>query len=106
MDGLGFGFHQLGEPMTLKEFREVLPSETLLIGNVGYTAETAEEAIANGSADAIAFGRPYMSNPDLVERFTNDWPLAETAAYNTWFSPDETYKTAAGYTDFPAYKSE
>lgn len=104
MDGLGFGFHELGEPMTLKEFREVLPATTQLIGNVGYTAETAESAIASGDADAIAFGRPYLSNPDLVERFAHDWPLAELSPHNTWFTPDETYDTPAGYTDFPVYQ--
>ena len=41
----------------------------LLIGNCGYTKETAEQAIAAGHADLIAFGRPFISNPDLVERF-------------------------------------
>ena len=34
MDGLGFGFHELGEPMTLKHFRDVLPEATAVIGNV------------------------------------------------------------------------
>ena len=32
-------------------------------------------------------GRPYMSNPDLVARFLNNWPLAETAPYNDWYNP-------------------
>ncbi|EGD80509.1 NADH:flavin oxidoreductase [Salpingoeca rosetta] len=104
MDGLGFGFHELGEPMTLKEFREVLPKETVLIGNVGYTAETAEKAIANGDADAIAFGRPFIPNPDLVERFANDWPLAEPAAPPTWFALDPEKPLSANYTDYPAYQ--
>ncbi|MEO0407963.1 MAG: alkene reductase, partial [Cyanobacteria bacterium P01_A01_bin.135] len=44
------------------------------------------------------FGRPYISNPDLVERFANDWPLAETADQSVWYSFD-----AEGYTDFPTY---
>lgn len=97
MDGLGMGFHELGEPMTLREFREVFHGP--LMGNVGYTKETAEDAIAAGAADLISFGRPFISNPDLVERFRNDWPLAETAPMSDWYSPTG----AKGYTDFPAY---
>ncbi len=96
VDGLAFGFHQLGEPMTLAEFRKVFHGP--LMGNCGYTKETAEKAIAEGHADLISFGRPFISNPDLVERFKNNWPLAEPAPLSDWSSP-----TAKGYTDFPAY---
>lgn len=96
MDGLGFGFHQLGEPMTLAEIRPLFAG--ILIGNVGYTQQTAEERIAAGQADMIAFGRPYIANPDLVERFANDWPLAPEAEMATWYTPQKS-----GYTDWPAY---
>lgn len=99
MDGLAFGFHELGEPMTLAEFRTVFSG--LLIGNCGYTQETAESAIAAGNADMIAFGRPYLGNPDLVERFTHGWPLAPEAEISTWYSPIG----AQGYTDFPVYST-
>ena len=98
IDGLGFGFHKLGEPMTLADFRKVFHGP--LMGNCGYTQETADKAIANGDADLIAFGRPYISNPDLVERFKNGWPLAEMAPMSDWYSPTG----AKGYTDFPAYR--
>jgi N-ethylmaleimide reductase len=97
VDGLAFGFHKLGEPMTLADFRSVFHGP--LIGNCGYTKETAEQAIASGDTDLISFGRPYISNPDLVERFKHDWPLAETAPMADWYSPTG----AKGYTDFPAY---
>tara|TARA_R110002111_G_scaffold185031_3_gene250954 strand:+ start:82100 stop:83191 length:1092 start_codon:yes stop_codon:yes gene_type:complete len=97
MDGLAFGFHELGEPMTLAEFRKVFHGP--LIGNCGYTQETAEEAIAEGHADLIAFGRPFISNPDLVARFQHGWPLAETAEMSDWYSP----LGEKGYTDFPVY---
>ena len=63
------------------------------------TRKTAEQAIANKHADLIAFGRPYISNPDLVERFKNDWSLAEEAPTEIWYAPTEE-----GYVDFPAYK--
>jgi N-ethylmaleimide reductase len=99
MDGLGFGFHQLGEPITLKELRSVFHGP--LIGNCGYTVETAEAAVADGHADLIAFGRPFISNPDLVDRIRHDWPLAEPAPMSAWYSPTG----AQGYTDFPAYSA-
>ncbi len=97
VDGLAFGFHKLGEPMTLAEFRKVFHGP--LMGNCGYTKETAEKAIAAGDADLISFGRPFISNPDLVERFKNDWPLAELAPMADWYSPTG----AKGYTDFPVH---
>ena len=99
MDGLAFGFHDLGEPMTLNDFREVYSGTVM--GNCGYTQETAELAISNKSADLIAFGRPFISNPDLVERFANDWPLAEEAPTEAWYAPTET-----GYTDYPTYQAK
>lgn len=97
MDGLGFGFHDLGTPMTLAEFRSVYQGP--MIGNCGYTREAADTEIRAGNADMIAFGRPYISNPDLVERFANNWPLAEQADMSVWYSPSGS----KGYTDFPSY---
>lgn len=97
MDGTGFGFHGHGEPMVLSEFRAVFYGP--LMGNVGYTQESAEEAIASGDADLIAFGRPFISNPDLVERFANDWPLADSSDMSVWYSFDEK-----GYADYPIYE--
>ena len=96
MDGLAFGFHQLGQPLTLADFRGIFRGP--LMGNCGYTRETAEAAIAAGHADLIAFGRPYITNPDLVARFKNGWPLVPDAPMTVWSAP-----TATGYTDFPAY---
>ena len=94
VDGLAFGFHKLGKPMTLPEFRAVFTGP--LMGNCGYTRETAEAVIASGQADLIAFGRPYLSNPDLVERFTHGWEFNPPADMKVWSAP-----TAQGYTDFP-----
>ncbi len=99
LDGLGFGFHQLGTPMTLGEFRQVFDGS--LIGNCGYTQETAEKAIKDGEADLIAFGRSYISNPDLVERFANDWPLNPMSDMASWYSLE-----AEGYIDFPTYTEQ
>ena len=98
MDGLGFGFHQLGAPITLEEIRPLFSG--VLIGNVGYTRETAEQRLAAGQADMIAFGRPYIANPDLVERFRHHWPLAPEADMATWYTPRED-----GYIDWPTYSA-
>ena len=99
VDGLAFGFHELGEPMTLPEFRAVFSGP--LMGNCGYTQETAEAAIAGGDADLIAFGRPFLSNPDLVERFTNGWELNPPADVTVWSAPGPE-----GYTDFPFHSAK
>ncbi len=97
VDGLGFGFHNLGEAMSLSEFRTVFSGP--LMGNCGYTLETANATITAGDADLIAFGRPFISNPDLVERFQNGWPLAAEADMSVWYTP----LGPKGYTDFPKY---
>jgi 2,4-dienoyl-CoA reductase-like NADH-dependent reductase (Old Yellow Enzyme family) len=95
MDGLGFGFHEQGKPMRLSEFREIFSNA--IIGNVGYTKESAENVISEGNADLIAFGRPFISNPDLVNRFKNNIQLNPEADITTWYTP----AGAEGYIDFP-----
>ncbi len=99
MDGTGFGFHELGEAMTLAEFRKAFSGP--LMGSTGYTQESAEQAVADGHADLISFGRPFISNPDLVERFANGWPLAEPAEMAVWYSFDPV-----GYADWPTYEEQ
>ncbi|MEM7682836.1 MAG: alkene reductase [Planctomycetota bacterium] len=98
MDGLGFGFHELGEPVTLADIRAVY--KHAIVGNCGHDQASAEQAIRSGAATAMAFGRPYITNPDLVERFRNGWPLADMPDPSIWYSFD-----AEGYTDFPAYQA-
>lgn len=65
----------------------------------GYDKETAEKAIESGLTDLVAFGRPYINNPDLVERFKNDWPLSQNLNADLFYTADEK-----GYTDYPFYK--
>lgn len=71
-----------------------------LILNEDYTAEKAARVLSEGKADAIAFGRPFISNPDLVERFRNGWPLAE-GNMKTWYSAGPE-----GYVDYRPYRAE
>ncbi len=64
--------------------------------NNGYNREMALGVIASGEADFVAFGRPFIANPDLVRRLRKDLPLAE-------LDPATTYgKGAPGYTTYPA----
>lgn len=95
MDGLAFGFHDLGDPMTLTDVRKIYNGPVM--GNCGYTLSSAVEAVENDAADMIAFGRPFISNPDLVHRFTEGIELAPDAPMEDWYTP----KGAQGYTDFP-----
>ncbi len=96
VDGLGFGFHQQGEAMRLEEFRAVFGGA--LVGCCGYTRETVQKALARGSADMIAIGRPYITNPDLVERFARGLPLEPYTDMTRWYTPG-----AEGYTDYSTY---
>jgi len=66
-----------------------------LIRNNGYDFATAQQAVASGAADAIAFGRLLLANPDLVERFRRGASL-NTPDYQTFYSGEEK-----GYTDYP-----
>lgn len=67
----------------------------LIILAGGYTAGTAEAALRAGLADLIAFGKPYIANPDLTERFRLDIPLAAG-------NPETYYQGGdKGYTDYP-----
>ena len=66
------------------------------IANEGFTKETAEKALADGVADAVAFGKLIIANPDLVARFETDAPL------NNWDMPTFYASGHKGYTDYPA----
>ena len=48
-----------------------------VMSNMGYTLEEGETAVADGVLDAVCFGRPFISNPDLVARVEKGVPLAE-----------------------------
>jgi N-ethylmaleimide reductase len=66
------------------------------IANNGYTRTMAMKAVVDGTADMVAFGRPFISNPDLVERLRSGAPLAPLHVETLYGGG------AAGYTDYPA----
>ena len=67
----------------------------VLMSNGSYTRESGEATVAQGTADAIVYGRPYIANPDLVERFAKRAPLNEVNYARLYGGgPD-------GYSDYP-----
>jgi len=91
----------MGEPNPkkfelFKEIRKMYNGTLILCGDL--TQEKAEEALTNNECDLVAFGRDYIANPDLVERFKNNWPLAERNN-DLWYGDG-----SEGYTDYPPHK--
>jgi N-ethylmaleimide reductase len=68
----------------------------VLVGNMGYTPDEAQAAVQSGAVDAIAFGTPFLANPDLPRRIREKAPLNEANA-KSFYTPG-----AKGYTDYPA----
>ena len=84
-----------GKPSAMVLFRPIWKGVLITAG--GFTGETADAAIRDGHADAIAFGRIFISNPDLPRRLQHGFPLTP---YNraTFYGGE-----AAGYTDYPEH---
>jgi N-ethylmaleimide reductase len=82
-------------PSAMALFRPVWKGVLMTAG--GFTGESANAAIASGLADAIAFGRIFISNPDLPRRLEYGFPITP---YNraTFYGGEE-----AGYTDYPVH---
>lgn len=112
IEELGIAFLELREPGPEGTFgRTEVPKQSPLIRqlysgplilNSDYGAEEAVEAVTSGRADAVSFGRPYISNPDLDRR------IAEGAHLNpnrdvpkSWYFP-----IAEGYVDYPTLEEE
>jgi N-ethylmaleimide reductase len=106
LNDYGLAYLHLSEPFTdvsKNEFAEQhiakryrpLYQGTLII-NGGFDEAKGNKVLADGDADLVAYGTPYISNPDLVERFAQHVPLAE-GDKNTFYVPGPK-----GYTDYPA----
>ena len=63
-----------------------------------YTVERAVRVVKAGWGDLIAFGRPFIANPDLPERIAHGWPLNAVDPATMYGGTDK------GYTDYPAYR--
>ncbi|HEY0106326.1 MAG TPA: alkene reductase, partial [Rhizomicrobium sp.] len=69
------------------------------VANEGFTKQSAQAALDGGIADAVAFGKDYIANPDLAERFRANAPLNKWDA-TTFYAPGPE-----GYTDYPALET-
>jgi N-ethylmaleimide reductase len=84
--------HMAGDAI-LHHLRKIYKGQ--IIANVGITIESGNALIESGVADAVAFGREYIANPDLVERIRSNAPLNPQR-------PEGFYgESAEGYTDYP-----
>jgi N-ethylmaleimide reductase len=105
LNRLGIGYLHVTEPVAgpgaVPAGRRALPIlgklfNRTIIANGGYDARSANAAIANAEADLIAFGVPFLANPDLPARYREDAPLNASDAA-TFYAGDEK-----GYIDYPA----
>lgn len=102
MDQAGYAFvgttvgEASGFAALLQSMKQHLPQTTLILAG-RMTRERAEQLVADGVIDLAAFGTAFISNPDLVARLENCWPLAEPDR-STFYGGG-----AAGYIDYPAY---
>ncbi len=90
-----FGLPPIPDELMLK-IRAAFSGPVILCG--GYDAQRAQDALATGLADLVAFGTSYLANPDLPARLQNGWPLNQPDM-NTFYGGG-----AEGYTDYPVYE--
>ncbi len=84
----------LAEPRLAPELKKAFGG--VFIANDGFTPETASEVLARGEADAVAFGKLFIANPDLVVRFKSSNFLNQP-------QPETFYRSGPeGYIDYPA----
>lgn len=92
------GSHEDGEPPVVTRMREAFGGTVVLNG--GYDRERGNEAVASGRADLVSFGKLFLANPDLPERFARGLPLNEA-------DPSTFYGGGAkGYIDYPTWEEK
>ncbi len=85
-------------PLTVKQkIRTIFKNVIILSG--GYDKDRAEADLQSGLGDLVAFGRPFINNPDLVSRLKNNWPLSQDLKMDLFYTADDK-----GYTDYPCHK--
>jgi N-ethylmaleimide reductase len=96
----GIGYLHVVDPVTPAEGRVTPVLRKIFKGtyivNGGFDAETGNAAIANGEADLVAFGAPFLANPDLPIRYAQNAPLNKPDQATFYAGEDK------GYTDYPA----
>ena len=84
-------------PLAIKELIRKNFKNTIILSG-GYDKERAEADLQSGLGNLIAFGRPFINNPDLVESYKNNWPLSSELKMDLFYTADEK-----GYTDYPRH---
>lgn len=84
-------------PTDIKRLIRGIFKNTIILSG-GYELERAEADIEDGLGDLAAFGRPFINNPDLVDRFKNNRPLSQELKMDLFYTADDI-----GYTDYPNY---
>jgi N-ethylmaleimide reductase len=92
----------MGAPEVPAEIKKTIRNNfknTIILAG-GYDKAKAEADLQSGLGDLIAFGRPFINNPDLVNRMKNDFALSEDLKMDLFYAADEK-----GYTDYPEFKA-
>jgi N-ethylmaleimide reductase len=86
-------------PLAIKQtIRDSFKNTVILAG--GHTKESAEAELESGLADLEGFGRPFINNPDLVQRYQNGWATSTDLKMDLFYTPEDK-----GYTDYPVYQA-
>lgn len=90
----------MGAPVVPMEIKKLIRKnfKNAIILSGGYDKERAEADIQSGLGDLVAFGRPFINNPNLVERFKKNWTLSQDLLVDLLYTADEK-----GYTDYPLF---
>jgi N-ethylmaleimide reductase len=79
-----------------KQIRHNFKNTIILSG--GYDKDRAEADLQSELGNLVAFGRPFINNPDLVDRLMNNFPLSSNLNMDLFYTPDEN-----GYTNYPIH---
>ncbi len=90
----------MGDPAVPLAIKKVIRTnfKNTVICCGGYTKDSAEADLESGLCDLVGFGRPFINNPDLVQRMELDHKLSENLDMDTFYSAD-----AKGYIDYPNF---
>lgn len=95
----GVAEDELDDAVSVRPFRPILKRTPFFVSG-GFDAYNWKEPIANGEVDGIVYGRQFISNPDLVLRLRNGWPLAPWNR-GTFYTPGPV-----GYLDYAVWNAE
>eukprot|EP00455_Lapot_gusevi_P053743 TRINITY_DN8461_c0_g1_i1.p1 TRINITY_DN8461_c0_g1~~TRINITY_DN8461_c0_g1_i1.p1 ORF type:complete len:391 (+),score=154.42 TRINITY_DN8461_c0_g1_i1:93-1265(+) len=96
-----FDFLKRGSDFDIEMFRPLFRGKMMVNGDL--SRDSAEDMLQKGVADAVAFGRAFIANPDLPARLFNNYPLANPEFQYFYYGEGDNH--GRGYTDYPTYKS-